>query len=281
MQQTIEKLPPSPPEPPDHRRRLTTGLLVALAVAAVAIVGLVVALVIAAGDDDDDADVTAQSTTTSVAEEPSTTEGSTTPATSTTTASTAPAGGAGVVTDAEAASIVFPDPATGGYVDPGELAADFADLLGFSDALVGEYQAGDARSGEVELRPLADGPVTTVGVRRMSDDHHYVVFAATSEVELTAPTAGSAIDHPLLVEGRGRGFEGQIRISVFGRETGDELGAGFVTAGGVGELEPFVGEIPWDNPGGGWGLVVASVIGGPESTTWAATALPVGFIGGD
>jgi len=108
-----------------------------------------------------------------------------------------------------------------------------------------------------------------------------VLFAATSEVELLLPAAGSAIDTPLEVEGWGRGFEGQIGIRVHDRTDGSVLGEGFVTGGGVGELEAFSGEIEWENRGGGWGLVVAAVDGGADGSTWAATALPVGFIGGD
>lgn len=83
------------------------------------------------------------------------------------------------------------------------------------------------------------------------------MFAATGEVELLLPTAGSAIDHPLQVEGWGRAFEGQVRVA------------------------GFDGDLEWDNPGGGWGLVVAAVSGGDATLTWAASPLPVGFIGGD
>ncbi len=39
------------------------------------------------------------------------------------------------------------------------------DLVGFTDPVYGEYQGGDSRSGEVEVRAAPDGPVTTVFVR--------------------------------------------------------------------------------------------------------------------
>jgi len=180
------------------------------------------------------------------------------------------------------ATVAWPAPGAGAEEGPAELAARFAtEVLGFDDPVVGPFREGDGRSGEVEVRAADRGPVTTVGVRRMSDQRLYVVFAATSEVELLLPTAGSAIDHPLQVEGWGRGFEGRIRVAVVDRSTSEELGHLFATGGGTGELAPFTTDVAWDNPGGGWDLVVATVGDGEDGTTWAAAAFPVGFIGGD
>lgn len=277
--ETRTDTPSTPPGGPASGRSRTAWALAALAAVVVAIV---VILFLVMSDDDDDDDVTAVDTTTSVVDSTTTTEAedtTTTEAEETTTSTT----DTGAVTDAEAATVAWPDPFEGaGYGDPVDAASEFAtEVLGFSDPVVGDLQEGDSRSGEVEVRAAEDGPVTTVGVRQMSDDRYYVLFAASSEVELLLPTAGSAIDTPLEVEGWGRGFEGQIAIRVHDRSDGAELGEGFVTGGGVGELEAFSGEIEWDNPGGGWGLVVAAVPGGADGATWAAAALPVGFIGAD
>lgn len=279
MEPHTETSPTSPTGPPAGGSRRTAWAVAALG--AVVVVLLIVLFVVASGDDDDD--VTADDTTTSVEESTTTEVDETTTSAAETTTSTPPTSSPGAVTDEEAATVVWPDPFEGaGLEDPVEAATDFAtEVLGFEDPVVGEMQQGDSRSGEVEVRPVADGPVTTIGVRQMSDDRFYVLFAGTSEVELVSPTAGSAIDHPLQVEGWGRGFEGQIAIRVHDRVTGDVLGEGFVTGSAGEEYEPFTGEISWDNPGGGWGAVVAAVAGGADGTTWAATALPVGFIGGD
>ena len=275
--------PGGPPAgPPDDGRR-NAALAIAAAVGVVVVVGLLAWLLTRSDDDGEIATATTTTAAAATTEAPATsTSTTTTTGATTTTQEATPTTAVGTVTPEEAATIVWPDPSTGGYEEPTRLAADFATrLLGFSNPVIGEYQQGDSRSGEFEVRPLADGPVTTVAVRQMSDDRFYVLFAATSEVELTAPTSWSAIDHPLQVEGRGRGFEGRIRIAVFDRVAGTELGSGFVTGGGSGQLEPFTGEIAWNNPGGGWGVVMASVNGGEQGTTWAATVIPVGFIGGD
>lgn len=268
-----------PSSPPDGGGR---SLPVATIVLSLVALALAIAFIVFVVSDDDDADISSSETTTSVTEPteeakdpPSTTESTTTSAPATTTDA--------VVSDAEAASIAWPAPGgDAAYDDPVVLATEFAErILHFSEPVVSAYMAGDSRSGEVEVRPVDGGPVTTVGVRRMSDEQLYVLFAATEEVELLLPTAGSAIDHPLEIEGWGRGFEGQIRVAVLDRSDGEELGQAFFTGGGDGDPAPFAGELAWENPGGGWGLVVAAASGGEDATTWAATAVPVGFIGAD
>jgi len=242
---------------------------------------LAIVLIVVLANDDDDEDVTADTTTTeqttSTTEQETTT--STTEATTTTITTTEPGG----LPDAEAANVVWPDPGGDLSYDEPMAAVEglVEDMLGFVDPMYSEFMQGDARSGEVEVRRFADGAATTVAVRQMSDDGWYVLFAATSEVELTEPAAQSAIDSPLQVAGQSRSFEGQVRIAVYERGSTEPLGEGFVTGGSGEALEPFSGEIEWDNPGGGWGVVVASTEGGPDGSILVATAIPVGFIGGD
>lgn len=241
--------------------RFVLGLVLAIAVVVAAVVVLLVA-----GSDDDETTATEPSTTT-------TTEGSTT------TPSTARPS----VSDAEAATIVWPDPEGElTYDDSIAVVRDFAvELIGFEDPLYGAFQQGDDRSGEVEVRALQDGPATTVLVRQMSDDHWYVIAAVSSELELDTPTPGSAIDHPLQVAGRARAFEGQVRVAVYERGSTAPLGEGFVTASGTEELGPFAGDVSWANPGGGWGSVVLTTASAEDGSVWTAMAIPVGFIGGD
>ncbi|HRA34873.1 MAG TPA: Gmad2 immunoglobulin-like domain-containing protein, partial [Acidimicrobiales bacterium] len=152
--------------------------------------------------------------------------------------------------------------------------------VGFTNPVYGEFQGGDSRSGEVEVRAQADGPVTTLAVRQMSDDNWYVLAALTDQIDVTAPAPGTAIDNPLQVAGQAQAFEGTVRVVVYGRGVAEPLGEGFVTGSG-GEMGPFSGDITWDNPGGGWGFVLFVIDSAEDGSPWQAAALPVGFIGGD
>lgn len=260
----------------DRRTRWLLGGAAALIVLIVGIVALVL------DDDDDDGEVVSDTTTTTADDEDTTTTSeSTTSTTAQSTSSTAETPTR--IPDAEAVNVVWPAPDGDVRYEEAEAAVQsFAeDLVGFESPLLGAYQAGDSRSGEIEVRAADDGPVTTVFVRQMSDDHWYVLGAATEGIELQEPIAGTAIDDPLLVSGRGRGFEGVLRVAVHDRTSGDVLGDGAVAAGSGPDLAAFDGEIAWDNPGGGWGVVVVSGASGEDGSVWDAVAVPVGFIGGD
>lgn len=255
--------------------------------AAVAIVGaLLVAAVIALvwwllADDEDE--VPAGSTTTTT-EATSTTATPTTepPATSSSTAP--PTTFSGTLTDEELAVVVWPDQSSSRrFDDPTAAARAFAtELLGFTDPLVDEFAAGDARSGEVQLRPAPDGPVTTVLLRQFGDEGSWWVLGAqTPDIEVTEPSAGSAIDSPLQPAGRSRAFEGTVEVEVLVDGSTEPVGSGFVTGGATEQLEPFSGSIEFDADGARWGAVVFRTTGGEDGRVWQATVVRVGFIGAD
>lgn len=249
-----------------NARRTLVAVLVAAALAAI------VALVVL--DDDGDDVATTPSTGATTTAEPSTTTSE--PATTTTPPPVA-------ISDTEAATVVWPDPAGElRYDDPMAAVAGFAEaLVGFQEPVYGEYLAGDSRSGEIEVRAVATGPATTVLVRQLSDDTWWILGSATGDIELDDPIAGQAIDDPLVLAGRGRAFEGTIQVSIYQRGVTQPLGEGFVTASGGPDLGAFADEVTWQNPGGGWGSVVLYTTSAEDGQVWQAIAVPVGFIGGD
>jgi Immunoglobulin-like domain of bacterial spore germination len=249
-----------------NARRSLVAVLVAVALAAI------MALVVLDDDGDDVATTPSTGATT-------TAETSITMMEPTTTTSPPSA----AISDAEAATVVWPEPTSElRFDDPMAAVASFAEeLVGFQDPVYGEYLAGDSRSGEVEVRAVATGPATTVLVRQLSDDMWWILGAVTSDIELDDPIAGQAIDDPLVLAGRGRAFEGTIQVSIYQRGVTRPLGEGFVTAGGGPDLDAFADEVTWQNPGGGWGSVVLYTTSAENGQVWQAVALPVGFIGGD
>jgi hypothetical protein len=276
MTTPTEPTPPSPDAGTRRRVLLITGAVV------VVLVLVAVGVILATRGDD----VTTTGTTTSTAA-PGSTSTVTSTSTSTTSTSTSSVTTStstpGIVTDEESATIVWPDP-EGGIVYTTATAAveGFAvDLVGFTDPVVGELQQGDSRSGEIELRPAPPGPVTTVLVRQMGDDHWYVIGSSTPDIVVDDPIAGTAIDAPLVVAGQALAFEGTVNVSVVERGATDPLGEGIVTGSGGGELAPFSGQIDWANPGGGRGSVLFWTVSAEDGSVMQVTAIPVGFIGGD
>jgi hypothetical protein len=234
-----------------QRRHVIPILLVA---------GLLVPLA-ACGDDDDTA--TSESTTT------------TTTTTTSTTTTTAVASSAG--------QVVWP-PADGSviYDDPVAAATGFAtDLVGFVDPVVGEFQQGDNRSGEVSVQAAANGPVTTVLVRQLGDDGSWSVLgAATEQIVPTTPAPGASVTSPVQLAGTSTAFEGTVQVAVHPRAAGDPLGTGFVTGGSMGEMGPFEGSLEFTAPGTADGAIVYTALSMENGQVWLAAVVPVAFTTG-
>ena len=236
--------------------------------AVVVIVALVAALVWA-GDDDDT--VTQPSTT----EEPTTAAPTTAPTTapSTTTPSTpAPA-------PADTATAVFPDPSTSlRFDDPVAAARAFAvDFVGFTDPVLGDFAQGDSRSGEVEVRPRAEGPATTVFVRQLgSDTSWWVLGSATADITLDSPATGDTITSPVSLTGSALAFEGHVNVEVRQDGAREPIGTGFVTGGGD-MMRPFSGEVAFTAPTAEQGALVLLTYGGEDDRVLQAAVIRVAF----
>ena len=245
---------------------------VALAIVALLVVAAVVALVWWLMSDDDD-EVTSSTTSTPTSE---TTTSSTTTTTSTTT-SEAPF--APTLTDEELATVVWPDQDTSQrFSDPSAAAYSFAtDLLGFTDPIMGEFMAGDSRSGEIEVRAADNGPATTVLVRQLGDDSWWVLGAQTDDIVLEQPESGATVSSPLQLSGRARAFEGTVEVAVLRDGSTDPIGSGFVTGGATEQLEPFSGEVEFDAADAEWGALALTTTSAEDGRVWQATVVRVRF----
>lgn len=207
--------PPTPSERrPDDRSR---WILYAIFVVLLAIVVVVTLLLL--DDDETDEAITVDTTTTvddttSTAEPATTTAPATTaePTTTTAPATTTTAGGA----DDVARTAVFPfadDDLR--FDDPVEAATTFAErIVGFADPVVGDYRAGDARSGEIGVRPVADGPETIVLVRQL-DEHWWVLGAVAEGITLDEPATGAELRSPVTVSGVAAAPDGEITVELW------------------------------------------------------------------
>jgi hypothetical protein len=178
------------------------------------------------------------------------------------------------------AAAVWPQEGNPTFDDPVAAARSFAvDYVGFRDPIMGEFQAGDARSGEVELRAIATGPATTVALRQLgADDKWFVLGASTADIEIDVPRANSTVSSPMRVLGRARAFEGTVLVEARDDEASEPLGRTAVTGSGSGELGPFTGEITFAVPRTRHGAIVFATESAEDGRRLQATVIRVAFI---
>lgn len=219
----------------------------------------------ACGDDEETGDTTSSSTATTAED---------------TTTTTAPAGleqpaiwpGAAVVFDT-----------------PEAAAEDFvSNALGVPPAL-GEFQQGDARSGEIDVLSLGEGGSGTPVVRGRlllrqlgPDDGCFVLAAVNDNTTITTPASGSEVPAgPLTVEGVARGFEANVLVSAFvAGAAAEELDQIVTMAGAFETPEPY--SVSLDLSGAEPGDIVTVLVRGGtglETDPGDFAALPVVIAG--
>jgi hypothetical protein len=277
----------NPDEAGSRRWPLIAGVLVAIG-------ALVVALVLfTGGDDDTESAATTDVATSSPVTEPAaaTTDApidTSTPDTiipdttipgTTTPPTTAPTSTDETIPDDVAArTAIWPwvDTPTR-FADPIEAVTSFAtDYLGFTDLVVGEYQAGDSRSGEVEIRTGAAQLSTTVFVRQLTaDDSWWVLGAAAESIAIDEPEQGAVVESPLTISGSASAFEGTVDVELRADDNGEPIYVGFVTGGGAPSRAPFSDTIEFTSPGAGGGALVLFSRSSEDGRVLEASALRI------
>lgn len=248
----------------NNRTRLLIGLGSAAAVLAV------VVAVIAVTDDDGDQELDVSDTSTTV-EETTTSEVTTTTGGTTTT----------FAPTVDPANAIWPRVNTSQrFESPMAAVQSFAvDFLGFVDPVMGEYQAGDLRSGEVPIQPRADGPTTTVLVRQLEDDTWFVIAADTADITIEEPAPGADVDCPLRLTGTALAFEGTVDVAIHADFVEEPIGTGFVTGSGSPPAGPYEGEVECDleqlDDGVHYGVLVLSTTGGEDGQLWTAEVMRI------
>lgn len=106
------------------------------------------------------------------------------------------------------------------YATPEEAASAFVTEVLQVPPVLGEFQQGDSRSGEIEIFSAGEGGGTKVGrgvmfMRQLGpDDGWFIIGIANDEASITAPDTGAeVVAGPLDVEGTSHGFEASATIS--------------------------------------------------------------------
>jgi Immunoglobulin-like domain of bacterial spore germination len=217
---------------------------------------------------------TTPSTTTSVS---STTTSSsqaksTTTTTTAVTTTTSPQAGLSIA--------VWPTTASGiRYDGPVAVARAFAlNYLHFVNPLVGQFQQGDARSGEVPIRTTVEGtalgPVTTVIVRQI-DGAWWVLGAATPNITLTQPATLATISSPVRLRGTSTAFEATVNVSIRQDAIAKPLVESFLMGGSNGQMGPFNASFTFARPTSSYGAIVLYTISSANGHVAEATVIRV------
>lgn len=172
---------------------------------------------------------------------------------------------------------------------PEQAAADFvSEVLGVPPTL-GEFQQGDARSGEIDLLSPGEGEGSTTSPRGVlllrqlgPSDGWFVIGVANDFASISSPSTGASVAAgPLTVEGVGRGFEGTLNVTAFVSGDADaELDSVIATGGAMATAEPFSAEL--DLSAATPGAVVALLVRGDtglETDPGEVGAIPIVIAG--
>jgi len=154
------------------------------------------------------------------------------------------------------------------FATPEAAATDFlAKVFGVGPVL-GEFRAGDQRSGEIDVFASVDGaPIgaarSILLVRQLGpSDGWFVVAAASDKATITAPVTTAVVPAgPLTIEGAATGFEATVVVSAFVAGRSDpELDKQVTMAGNFGATLPYT--VALDLSGASPGDVVVLMVRG-------------------
>jgi len=163
------------------------------------------------------------------------------------------------------------------FSDPVTAASSFAvSYLGFAAPVVGQFQQGDSRSGEVPVRSSATGAVTTVLVRQLSDDNSWwVLGAATANIQITTPSLLATVSSPATLRGVSTAFEAQFNVELRGDQSLAAIGTTNVMGGSMGQLASFEGQITFTATTSRYGTLLMRTYSAKDGSMLEAAALRI------
>ena len=196
-----------------------------------------------------------------------------TPPTSTTTVTTLPP-------MAQPESAIWPFASTVTRFDSIILAAQaFATAyLGIVDPIIGAYQQGDGRSGEVPVRATSRGVITTILVRELtSTPSWWVIGASCPDINVTAPSWSNRIFSPVLLKGRSIAYEAVVNVEL--RQDGTLVPLKRDTVmGGSGVMGPFIKSLTFPSPTSPRGALVFRTHSAKDGHVIEASVVRIAFL---
>jgi hypothetical protein len=181
---------------------------------------------------------------------------------------------------AQPVSAIWPFASTVTRFDSPILAAQaFATAyLGIVDPIMGVYQQGDARSGEVPVRATSHGVITTILVRELTSSHSWwVIGASCPDINLTTPASSSRISSPVLLKGRSIAFEAVVNVELRQDGTLAPLKRDTVR-GGSGVIGPFIRSMTFPSPTSLRGALLLRTLSAKDGHVVEASVVRIAFL---
>lgn len=165
------------------------------------------------------------------------------------------------------------------FAGPVAAARSFAvDYLGFTAPVVGAFQAGDTRSGEVEVRSSARGAVTTVFVRQLdATNTWWVLGCSTGNLQISRPSALEVITSPVTLTGQSTAYEAVVNVELRADDSLTPLVKTTMMGGSMGVMGPFTKSISFAKPAVAGGAIVLKTYSAKDGSVVEASVLRVRF----
>lgn len=136
---------------------------------------------------------------------------------------------------------VWPRAQSAAYATPAAAARAFAtQFLSMRAPVLGSFQRGDSRSGEVAVTPYHGGPVTTVLVRQLtSSNAWWVLGASTHDITIQQPRALSTVGTTFVISGQSTAYEAVVNVSLWSDQVSTPVLRTTVMGGSMGVMGHF------------------------------------------
>jgi hypothetical protein len=137
------------------------------------------------------------------------------------------------------------------FATPEEAAEDFVTEVLEVPPAIGEFQQGDARSGEIEVYSPGEGGAATQVVRSVlllrqlgPDDGWFVIGAVNDNASITTPESLAEVEAGVIeVSGVARGFEANVVVTAYLAGEPEPLDQEVTMGGSMETPEPFSVEL--------------------------------------
>src|ERR1035437_4793983 len=166
------------------------------------------------------------------------------------------------------------------FGDPVKAAQAFATVyLGFVNPIMGVFEQGDSRSGEVLVKETPTGPVTTIMVRQLTAANSWwVPGASCTDIVVTAPSWSERISSPVVLQGRSTAYEAVVNVDF--REDGSltPLQSDTVMGGSMGVMRPFSKSVSFALPSTPRGALLFRTLSAKDGHVIEASVIRVAFL---